>query len=67
MGIFMKTILLASVLALSAASAAVAPALAETVVIKTHDHMHMRKHCRMKTVTHWRHHKKIVEQVKVCN
>ncbi|TIO52755.1 MAG: hypothetical protein E5Y00_28425, partial [Mesorhizobium sp.] len=46
----MKKILLASVLALAAASAAVAPTQAETVIVKTGKH-----HCRTKVVTHWVH------------
>ena len=60
-------ILLASVFALATASAAIAPTLAETFVVKTNDHMHMRKHCRTKVVTHWRHHRKVVEKVRICN
>ena len=64
----MKNILFASVLALAAVSAAVAPTQAETVIIKTQDHMHMhKKHCRTKWVTTWRHHQKIVKKVTVCN
>ncbi|MBZ9794971.1 hypothetical protein [Mesorhizobium sp. ES1-4] len=63
----MKNILLASVIALATAAAAVAPTQAATVVVKTHDHMHMmKKHCRTKVVTHWRHHHKVTETVKVC-
>lgn len=62
----MKAILLASVLALAAASAAIAPTQAATTIIKTNDHMHMKSHCRAKVVTHWRHHHKVVEKVKVC-
>ncbi|MFD1985932.1 hypothetical protein ACFSOZ_26145 [Mesorhizobium newzealandense] len=58
----MKTILLASVLALAAASATIAPSQAETVIIKTGKH-----HCRTKVVTHWAHHRKVVEKVRVCN
>ncbi|ESY88540.1 hypothetical protein X739_01895 [Mesorhizobium sp. LNHC220B00] len=62
----MKKILLAAVVALAAASAAIAPSQAETVVVKTDNHMHMmKKHCRAEVVTHWRHHRK--ETVKVCN
>jgi Spy/CpxP family protein refolding chaperone len=57
----MKNILLASVLALVAASAGVAPSQAETIVVK-----HGRHHCVTKLVTHWRHHHKVVEKVKVC-
>ncbi|MBZ9695119.1 hypothetical protein LB516_21985 [Mesorhizobium sp. CO1-1-7] len=64
----MKKILLASVMALAAASAAIAPSQAETVVVKTDNHMHMmKKHCRTRVVTHWRHHHKVTETVKVCN
>lgn len=63
----MKNILLASVIALATASAAIAPTQAETVVIKTHDHMHMKKHCRTKVVTTWKHHHRVVEKVRVCN
>lgn len=64
----MKNILLASVIALATASAAIAPSQAETMVVKTHDHMHMmKKHCHTKVVTHWRHHHKVMETVKVCN
>ena len=63
----MKNILLASVIALATASAAIAPTQAETIVVKTNDHMHMRKHCRTKVVTHWRHHRKVVEKVRICN
>jgi hypothetical protein len=62
----MKNILLASVIALATASIAIAPTQAATVVVKTNDHMHM-KHCRTKVVTHWRHHHKVVEKVRVCN
>ncbi|WP_181181916.1 hypothetical protein [Mesorhizobium sp. B1-1-1] len=58
----MKKILLASVLALVAASAAFAPSQAETVIIKNGKH-----HCRTKMVTHWKHHHKAVENVRVCN
>ena len=58
----MKNILLAPVLALAAVSAAVAPTQAETVIIKTGKH-----HCRTKVVTHWVHHRKVVEKVKVCH
>ncbi|MFB9982718.1 hypothetical protein ACFSQQ_25665 [Mesorhizobium kowhaii] len=63
----MKNILLASVIALATASAAIAPTQAATVVIKTNDHMHMKKHCRTKVVTHWAHHRKVVEKIRVCN
>ncbi|WP_082953941.1 hypothetical protein [Mesorhizobium sp. AA23] len=58
----MKKILLASVLALAAASAAVAPTQAETVIVNSGKH-----HCRTKVVTHWVHHRKVVEKVKVCH
>ncbi|WP_404925345.1 hypothetical protein [Mesorhizobium sp. ORM16] len=58
----MKKILLASVLALVAASAAIAPSQAETAIIKNGKH-----HCRTKVVTHWKHHHKVVENVRVCN
>lgn len=58
----MKNILLASVLALAAVSAAIAPTQAETVIIKTGKH-----HCRTKWVTHWVHHHRVVEKVKVCH
>ena len=58
----MKNILFASVLALAAVSAAVVPTQAETVIIKTGKH-----HCRTKLVTHWVHHHKVVEKVKVCH
>lgn len=57
----MKKILLASVLALAAASAVVAPSQAETVIIKTGKH-----HCRTKLVTHWVHHHRVTEPVKIC-
>ncbi|UVK40737.1 hypothetical protein LHFGNBLO_002251 [Mesorhizobium sp. AR10] len=63
----MKNILLASVIALATASAAVAPTQAATIVVKTDNHMHMKKHCRTKLVTTWRHHHKIVKKVKVCH
>ncbi|TIN62836.1 MAG: hypothetical protein E5Y29_28155, partial [Mesorhizobium sp.] len=56
----MKNILLASVIALATASAAIAPTQAETIVVKTHDHMHMKKHCRTKVVTSWKHHHRVV-------
>ena len=58
----MKSILLASVLALAAVSAAIVPTQAETVIIKTGKH-----HCRTKLVTHWVHHHRVVEKVKVCH
>ncbi|WP_095199386.1 hypothetical protein [Mesorhizobium carmichaelinearum] len=58
----MKKILLASVLALVAASAAIAPSQAETVIIKNGRH-----HCRTKLVTHWVHHHRVTETVKVCH
>ncbi|UCI29885.1 MULTISPECIES: hypothetical protein [unclassified Mesorhizobium] len=58
----MKKILLASVLALAAASAAIVPSQAETVIVKNGKH-----HCRTRVVTHWRHHHKVVEKVRVCN
>jgi hypothetical protein len=61
----MKSILLASVLALAAASAAIAPTQAATMIVKTDNHMH--KHCHTKLVTHWHNHHKTVEKVKVCN
>ncbi|KAA3452077.1 hypothetical protein C7I87_03715 [Mesorhizobium sp. SARCC-RB16n] len=63
----MKNILLASVIALATAAAAIAPTQAETVVVKKDNHMHMKKHCRTRVVTHWRHHRKATETVKVCN
>ncbi|WP_256751492.1 hypothetical protein [Mesorhizobium sp. Mes31] len=64
----MKSILLASVIALATASAAIAPTQAATMIVKTNDHMHgMKKHCRTKVITHWRHHHKVVEKVRVCN
>lgn len=62
----MKTILPGSVLALAAAPAAIAPTQAATMIVKTNDHLHMKNHCRTKMVTHWRHHRKVVEKVKVC-
>ncbi|MBZ9740082.1 MULTISPECIES: hypothetical protein [unclassified Mesorhizobium] len=62
----MKKILLATALTLAAASAAIAPTQAATVVVKTNDHMHA-KHCRTKVVTHWRHHHRVIEKVRVCN
>lgn len=58
----MKKIILASVLALAAASATVAPSQAETVIIKKHKH-----HCVTKVETHWRHGHKVIDKVKVCN
>ena len=61
----MKNIILASVFALAAASAAIAPTQAATMIVKTDYHMH--KHCRTKLVTHWKHHHKVVEKVKVCS
>ncbi|MEI9418425.1 hypothetical protein [Mesorhizobium sp. Cs1321R2N1] len=64
----MKNILLASIIALATASAAIAPTQAATVVVKTNDHMHMmKKHCRTRMVTTWKHHHKVVREVKVCN
>ncbi|MDF3215296.1 hypothetical protein EN962_35490 [Mesorhizobium sp. M7A.F.Ca.CA.001.09.2.1] len=63
----MKKILLASVIALATASAVIAPTQAETIVVKTHDHMHMKKHCRTKVVTTWKHHHRVVREVRVCN
>jgi len=63
----MKNILLASLISLAAVAAAIGSTQADTMVVKKNDHMHMRKHCHMQTVTHWRHHHKVVEQVKVCN
>ncbi|WP_202352800.1 hypothetical protein [Mesorhizobium sp. 113-1-2] len=57
----MKKILLASVLALVAASTGIAPSQAETLIIKDGRH-----HCRTKLVTHWVHHHRVVEKVKVC-
>ncbi|MER9163067.1 MULTISPECIES: hypothetical protein [unclassified Mesorhizobium] len=63
----MKNILLASVIALATASAALAPTQAATVVVKTNDHMHIKKHCRTKVVTTWKHHHRVVEKVRVCN
>jgi len=62
----MKKVLLASALALATVSAAIAPTEAATVVIKSGDHMHVRHHCKTTMVTHWRHHKKVVEKVRVC-
>lgn len=62
----MKTILLVSVLALAAVPAAIAPTQAATMIVKTNDHLHMKSYCRTKMVTHWRHHRKVVEKVKVC-
>ncbi|MER9938131.1 hypothetical protein [Mesorhizobium sp. M0088] len=63
----MKNILLASVIALATASAAIAPTQAETIVVKTHDHMHMKKHCGTKVVTSSKHHHRVVEKVRVCS
>ncbi|SDA70684.1 hypothetical protein [Mesorhizobium qingshengii] len=64
----MKSILLASVIALATALAAIAPTQAATMIVKTTDHMHgMKKHCRTKVVMHWRHHHKVVEKVMACN
>jgi Ni/Co efflux regulator RcnB len=64
----MKNILLASVIALATASAAIAPSQAETVVVKTDNHMHMmKKHCHTRVVTSWKHHHKVTREVKVCN
>lgn len=58
----MKKVLLASVLALVAASAAIAPSQAETVIIKNGKH-----HCRTRLVTHWVHHHRVTGKVKVCH
>ncbi|MET2830442.1 hypothetical protein [Mesorhizobium shangrilense] len=63
----MKKILLASLISVAAAAAAIGPTQADTMVVNRHDHMHMRKHCHTKMITHWRHHHKVVEQVRVCN
>ncbi|WP_202361715.1 hypothetical protein [Mesorhizobium sp. 131-3-5] len=54
----MKKILLALV----AASAAIAPSQAETVIIKNGKH-----HCRTRLVTHWVHHHRVTEKVRVCH
>lgn len=61
----MKNILLASIISLAAVSAAIAPTQAQTMVVKPGDHMH--KHCHTRLVTHWHHHHKVVEKVRVCN
>jgi Spy/CpxP family protein refolding chaperone len=62
----MKKILLASALALATVSAAIAPTQAASVVVKTGSHMHGRHHCKTTLITHWRHHKKVVEKRTVC-
>jgi opacity protein-like surface antigen len=56
----MKKVLLASVLALVAASAAIAPSQAETVIIKNGKH-----HRSTRLVTHWVHHHRVTEKVNV--
>jgi len=61
----MKKILLASALAAATVSAAIAPTEAATVVMGG-SHMHVRHHCRTELVTHWRHHRKVVEKVRIC-
>nr|WP_296746576.1 hypothetical protein [Mesorhizobium sp.] len=58
----MKKILLASALAVVAASASIAPSQAQTMVVRPHH----RHHCETRLVTHWRHHHKVIEKVKVC-
>ncbi|MBZ9677545.1 hypothetical protein [Mesorhizobium sp. ES1-1] len=67
----MKNILLASVIALATASAVIAPTQAATVVVKTDNHMHhmhmMKKHCRTKVVTTWKHHHRVTKEIKVCS
>lgn len=30
------------------------------------EHRHHRHHCRTELVSHWRHHHRVVEQVRVC-
>lgn len=64
----MKKVLLASALTLATVAAAIAPTEAATVVVDTggRDHVHVRHHCKTSWVTHWRHHHKVVEKVRVC-
>lgn len=63
----MKKILFAALISVAAASAAIGPTRADSMDVKGHDHMHMKKHCHTQLVTHWRHHHKVVEKVRVCN
>jgi len=67
LGKSMKKILFAALISVAAASAAIGPTRADAMADKGHDHMHMRKHCHTRLVTHWRHHHKVVEKVRVCN
>jgi len=60
----MKNILLASLISIAAASAAIAPT--EAAVVRTGDHAHER-HCRIKTVTRWFHHHRVVQKIRVCH
>jgi hypothetical protein len=68
----MKTIFLASALALATLTTGVAQANAATVVVRTdtghHRHMHraMPKHCVTKKTVRWHHGKKVVTVKRVC-
>jgi hypothetical protein len=95
----MKTLLIASLMAVASATAMIAPANAASIVLspdgayvdqnngdnyyprRHRDYYdenaqyegndngyrrHHRHHCHMETVVHWRHHHRVVEDVRVC-
>lgn len=66
----MKALLLASILAVTAAFSFSAPAQAAAVVTyRGHYHprpYHMRPHCYIKTIKHYRHGRVWYEKVRVC-
>jgi hypothetical protein len=96
----MKTLLIASLIAVASATALIAPANAARIIIGTegayvednnndygdqyyrrHHHYddnaqydgydngyrrHHRHHCRIEQVMHWRHHHRVIEEVRVC-
>ncbi len=70
----MKKIMLASVLAIAALSASLAPAMAETIIIRKDDHRgpprHMHrfhpKHCVVEKKIRWDHGRRVVIEKRIC-
>ncbi|WP_421916446.1 hypothetical protein [Mesorhizobium sp.] len=61
----MKNILLVSLISIAAASASIAPTQAAPIA-RVGDHAHER-HCRIKTVSRWFHHHRVVQKIRVCH
>ncbi|MBZ9922257.1 hypothetical protein LB579_31775 [Mesorhizobium sp. BR1-1-7] len=57
-------------IAVASISFAGIPAEAKTVIKTDHGRVvikdHHRRHCRTKVVKHWKHHRMIVEKIRVC-